>query len=173
MESKPTSFHLGAGCQLPPFQILFRWAAQSIAIAISNLPEASEVQRVAAFGSVAQPLEMEVPCFGQFRRHGVEVWHECADLDLAVWMTDLSRLKELKNAMARGLSVVQNTSWGGAAHHQVDVDILDAGLGANWGWLCIFGQCPKNGKRECLVPACGGQPFLLQNQKAFGVPRLC
>ena len=29
------------------------------------------------------------------------------------------------------------------------------------GCLCIFGQCPK-GKPECLVPHCGGRPFLRQ-----------
>lgn len=140
-------------------QCLFRWAAQSIAVAMSKLPE---VQKVAAFGAVARPLEMEVPRFRQLRRHRIEVLHECADLDLAVWTTGLSALKELKRAISRGLSFVQDTPYGGVAHHQVDVHVLNAQSGDYGGRLCIFGECPKPGKRECFVPGCGAQPFLQQ-----------
>lgn len=143
-------------------QCLFRWAAQSVTVAMSALPE---IQKVAAFGAVAQPLEMEVPRFRQFRRHRIDILHECADLDLAVWTADLTRLKELKRAMARGLSLVQDTPYGGVAHHQVDVHVLDAGNARYGGGLCIFGQCPKPGKRECLVPGCGAQLFLQQYEK--------
>ncbi len=143
-------------------QCKFRWAAQSIAVALSKLPE---VQKVAAFGAVAQPLEMEVPRFSEFRRHRVEVLHECADLDLAVWLTDVSRLRELKNAMTRGLSMTQDTLYGGVAPHQVDVHILDAVSGDYRGRLCAFGQCPKPRKIQCLVPGCGAQPFLRQFEK--------
>jgi hypothetical protein len=143
-------------------QCLFRWAAQSIAVAMSKLPG---VQKVAAFGAVARQLEMEVPRFRQFRRRRIEVLHECADLDLAVWTTGLSDLKELKRAMGRGLSSVQDTPYGGVAHHQVDVHVFDAGSGEYRGRLCIFGQCPKPGKRECRVPGCGAQPFLQQFEK--------
>jgi hypothetical protein len=143
-------------------QCLFRWAAQLIAIEMSTLPE---VRKVAAFGAVSQPLEMEVPRFRDFRRYRIEVLHECADLDLAVWMSDLSQLRQLKNAMSRALSVIQNTPYGGVAHHQVDVHIFDEGTGAYRGRLCYFGQCPKPRKRECLVPGCGAQPFLQQFEK--------
>ena len=143
-------------------QCLYRWAGQLIAIAMNELPE---VQKVAAFGAVAQPLEMEVPRFREFRRHRIEILHECADLDLAVWTTDLSRLKALKSAMQRGISLVQDTPWGGVAHHQVDVHLFDAESGAYRGRQCIFGQCPKPGKRECLVRGCGAQPFLQQFEK--------
>jgi hypothetical protein len=143
-------------------QCLFRWAAQSVAIAMSELPE---VMKVAAFGAVAQPLEMEVPRFREYRRHRIEVLHECADLDLAVWTANLASLKDLKRAMSSGLSVVQNTAWGGVAHHQVDVHIFDAGSGAYRGRLCAFGQCPKPRKMQCLVPGCGAQPFLQQFER--------
>jgi hypothetical protein len=143
-------------------QCLFRWAAQSIAAAVSALPE---VQKLAAFGAVAQPLEMEVPRFREFRRRGIEILHECDDLDLAVWMTDLGRLKELQKALNRGLSLVHDTPYGGVAHHQVDVHIMDAATGAYRGRLCIFKECPKAGKRECRVPNCGAKPFLQQFQR--------
>ena len=140
-------------------QRLFRWAAQSIAVAMSEL---AEVQRVAAFGAASQPLEMEVPRFREFRRHGIEVYHECADLDLAVWTTDLDRLKELKRALGKGLRVVQHTPYGGVAQHQVDVHLFDSAVGDYQGRLCIFGECPKPGKRECFVPDCGAHKFLQQ-----------
>ncbi len=143
-------------------QCLYRWAAQSVAVAMSKLPE---VRKVAAFGAVAQPLEMEVPRFREFRRYRIEVLHECADLDLAVWTANLPGLKELKRAMSSGLSVVQNTAWGGVANHQVDVHILDAESGAYRGRLCSFGQCPKPRKMQCLVPGCGAQPFLQQFER--------
>jgi hypothetical protein len=140
-------------------QCLFRWAAQSIAVSMSEL---TPVMKVAAFGAVAQPLEMEVPRFSQFRRHRIEILHECADLDLAVWTKDLGKLQDLKKALQRGLSMVHDTPHGGVAHHQVDVHVFDADTGAYGGRLCIFKECPKPGKRECLVPGCGAKPFLQQ-----------
>jgi hypothetical protein len=140
-------------------QYLFRWGAQSVAIAMSRLPE---VRKVAAFGAIAQPLRMQVPRFGQYRRYRIEVPHECADLDLAVWLDDFSRLKELKRALGEGLGPLQDTPYGGIAHHQVDVHVFDAGSGLYRGRVCIFGQCPKPGKRECWVPNCGEKPFLQQ-----------
>jgi len=117
--------------------------------------ELPEVERVAAFGAVAQPLKMEVPRFSQSRRQRIEVLHECVDLDLAVWLTGLSDLKRLKNAMSRGLSFLLDTHYRGVAHHQVDVHILDAVTGDYRGRLCGFWQCPKPGKRECHVRGCG------------------
>jgi len=140
-------------------QRLFRWAAQSVAVAVSEMPA---VRKVAAFGAVARPLKMEVPRFSQFRRHRIEVFHECTDLDLAIWMNDFSDLKSVKKALGRGLGLVQDTPYGGVAHHQVDVHLFDASSGDYRGRLCNFGQCPKAGKRECRVPGCGDDPFLRQ-----------
>jgi hypothetical protein len=42
------------------------------------MSELSEVEKVAAFGAASQPLEMEVPRFREFRRHRIEILHECA-----------------------------------------------------------------------------------------------
>lgn len=140
-------------------QRLFRWAAQWIAIVWSKTPA---VQKVAAFGAVAQPLQLEIPRFREYRRYRIEVLHECADLDLAVWLSSLDDLKKLKNEMAEGLFFVQQTPYGGVAHHQVDVHVFDAGAGDYRGRLCIFGQCPKKGKRDCLAPHCGEHLFLQQ-----------
>jgi hypothetical protein len=150
-------------------QRLFRWAAQAIAVSWSELPE---VQKVAAFGATSQPLDLVVPRFREFRRHRIEVLHECADLDLAVWLTEVNNLSSLKKAMARGLALTQNTPYGGVAHHQVDVHVFDNASGEYRGRLCIFGQCPKPGKRECRVPGCGAQPFLQQFERYHFKPTL-
>ena len=49
----------------------------------------------------------------------------------------------------------------GVASHQVDVFLFEPGGSHYHGRLCNFNRCPK-GKRECLVPGCGRQPFLKQ-----------
>lgn len=140
-------------------QRLFRWAAQMIANTCCVLPD---VQRIAAFGAAARPLVKEVPRFSKFRRRGIKVLHECADLDLAIWVSGFANLKPLKNAMSNGLAFVNDTPYGGVSHHQVDVHLIDFASGFYRGRLCIFGQCPKQGKDECRVPGCGQELFLQQ-----------
>src|SRR5450631_2180547 len=58
----------------------------------------SEVQAVAVIGSVAKPLWKQVPRFSEFRRQRIEIWHECGDLDLALWIDSQHRLGELRRA---------------------------------------------------------------------------
>jgi hypothetical protein len=140
-------------------QRLFRWGAQSIAISLAKL---TEVQQVAAFGGVAQPLKMEVPRFPEFRRHRIEVLHECGDLDLAVWLTRFDQLAELQSALKRGLAMTRETPYGGVAHHQVDVHLFDAASGEYRGRLCNYRECPKQGKRDCFATGCGAEKFLQQ-----------
>jgi hypothetical protein len=140
-------------------QRLFRWAAQSTANTLSERPE---VQRVAAFGAIAKPLKPEVPRFAQFRRHGIEILHECSDLDLAAWLTRFDQLSGLRKSTSRGLRLVQETQYGGVPHHQVDVHLLDSVSGEYRGRLCDFNSCPKHGKRECKVKNCGSVEFLRQ-----------
>ncbi|MHC4199430.1 MAG: hypothetical protein ACYSU0_05515, partial [Planctomycetota bacterium] len=64
----------------------FRSAAEYVALAFARVPD---VQKVVGFGSVFAPLEKEVPRFREFRRAGIEILHECKDVDLAVWVSDL------------------------------------------------------------------------------------
>ena len=61
----------------------FRLAADVVVRAWMDFPE---VWAIAVIGSVAKPLWKEVPRFSEFRREGIEVWHECGDLDLALWI---------------------------------------------------------------------------------------
>lgn len=73
----------------------FRAAADFIATASSPF---SEIEAIALIGSVAKTLWKEVPRFREFRRAGIEVWHECSDVDLSVWITSQHRLGALRRA---------------------------------------------------------------------------
>ena len=140
----------------------FRAAAEAVARAFSEMPE---VQKVMLFGSVAVPLKKEVPRFRKYRRAGIEVWHECKDVDLAVWLTDLACLRTLQKTRARALKAVQEKDGACVAHHQVEIFILDPKTDRYLGRLCNFGKCPK-GKNECRVPGCG-EPRFIQKHEGF------
>jgi hypothetical protein len=134
----------------------FRLAADYVARAFAEFPE---VQKVVLFGSVAVPLPTEVPRFREYRRAGIAIYHECKDVDLAVWLTDLDNLRALGKARGRAVNQLLAETGAGVAHHQVDVFVMEPGTDRYLGRLCIFGECPK-GKPECLVPGCGDRLFL-------------
>lgn len=136
----------------------FRAAADYVASSFARL---SFVERVVLIGSVAQPLRREVPRFREFRRARVELWHECKDVDLAVWVRDPRQLASLRKALGRAVNTLFSEIEIGVAHHQVDVFLLEPETDRYLGRLCAFGTCPK-GKPECQVPGCGSVPFLRQ-----------
>jgi hypothetical protein len=134
----------------------FRMAADVVTDAFAMFPE---VEAVAVIGSVAKRLWKEVPRFRAFRRQGIEVWHECSDLDLAVWLDSQRRLGEMRRARDRALREAFEAGTGvSVAGHQVDVFLFEPMSDSYLGRLCNFGQCPK-GHRDCLVPGCGTSPF--------------
>lgn len=134
----------------------FRLAADIVAEAWMGFPE---VWAISVIGSVAKPLWKEVPRFEEFRREGVEVWHECGDLDLALWIESQHRLGELRQAAERALRRAHETGAGmSVVGHQLDVFLFEPVSDRHLGRLCSFNQCPK-GKRDCLVPGCGETPF--------------
>jgi len=134
----------------------FRLAADVVTDAWSGF---REVQAVAVIGSVAKPLWKEVPRFREFRREGIEVWHECGDLDLALWVSAQDRLGELRRAAARALREAHEAGVGmSVASHELDVFLFEPGSDCYLGRLCSFSACPK-GKRDCLAPGCGETPF--------------
>jgi len=119
----------------------------------------AEVQAVAVIGSVAKALWKEVPRFSEFRRAGIEVWHECGDLDLALWLDSQERLSELRRATSRALRAAFEAGTGvSVVDHQIDIFLIEPGSDRYLGRLCSFNACPK-GKRDCLVPGCGEIPF--------------
>jgi len=134
----------------------FRIAADLI---VEGWRQFTELVSIAITGSVAKPLWKEVPRFASFRARGIELWHECGDLDLIVWIESQHRLGELRRvrdlilreayAAGRGISVVG---------HQVDTFLFESETNRYAGRLCSFAQCPK-GKRDCLTPGCGTVAF--------------
>ncbi len=76
----------------------FRLATDAVTAAWSERPE---VEAVALFGSVAVALRKEVPRFRTYRRAGIALWHECKDLDLALWLSSTVELGGLRKAKAR------------------------------------------------------------------------
>ena len=134
----------------------FRMAADIVTNAWMAFPE---VSAVAVIGSVAKRLWKEVPRFAAFRRERIEVWHECADLDLALWLDSQHRLREIRRPGDRALRIAYEAGTGiSVADHQVDVFLFEPVSDAYLGRLCKFNQCPK-GKSDCLVPGCGAIPF--------------
>ncbi|MDP1736494.1 MAG: hypothetical protein Q8L23_03535 [Caulobacter sp.] len=134
----------------------FRLAADIVAEAWMTFPE---VLAIAVIGSVARPLWKEVPRFSDFRREGIEIWHECGDLDLALWIDSQRRLGDLRRAAALALRRAFEAGVGmSVANHQLDVFLFEPESDRYLGRLCSFSQCPK-GKRDCLVPGCGKTSF--------------
>lgn len=139
----------------------FRLAADAVTAAWQFHPH---VMAVSLIGSVARDPWKEVPRFTPYRRARIELWHECKDLDLAFWLSDLSDLNALRRKSAAAVRKLMERRRIGVAAHQVDVFILEPGTDRYLGRLCAFNACPK-GKRECLVPGCGDMPFLRQHDE--------
>ena len=144
----------------------FRVAADVVTGCWLRFPE---VQAIAVIGSVAKPLWKEVPRFSEFRKERVEIWHECRDLDLALWINSQHRLGELRRARDLALRDAFASGVGiSVANHQLDVFLFEPQSDRYVGRLCSFNQCPK-GKPDCFVPGCGAVPF---NKQVEGfVPR--
>jgi hypothetical protein len=134
----------------------FRVAADVVTDAWTRF---EEVLAVAVIGSVAGPLWKEVPRFSEFRREQIEVWHECGDLDLALWLESQHRLEALRRATGQALRKAFESGIGiSFVSHQLDVFLFEPKSDRYLGRLCSFSKCPK-GKRDCLVPGCGEIPF--------------
>jgi hypothetical protein len=145
----------------------FRAAAEYVAAAFAAL---GFVHRVVLFGSVARPPERETPRQWRYRRTGAQLWHEIKDVDLAVWVSEVSGLKALQKARGRALNDLLADRNMGVAHHQADVFLFEPGTDRYLGRLCHFGVCPKH-KPECRVAGCGASLFLRQHEHFAFDPR--
>ena len=134
----------------------FRRAAD---VVTDSLMTFKEVEAIAVIGSVAKSLWKEVPRFSEFRRAGIELWHECKDLDLAVWISSQHRLGELRRARDTALRKAFESGKGpSTTGQQVEIFLIEPGTDRYLGRLCNFNACPKD-KPDCLVPGCGVVPF--------------
>lgn len=137
----------------------FRLAAEYITREFAQL---ADVEKVVLFGSVAAKLKKELPRFQRLRYNGIRIAHECKDVDLAVYMSSLTSLKELQRARACALARLRADRNIAVPHFKVDVHVMEPGTNRYRGRLCDFGQCPKGGEEACRVSGCGVQPFLRQ-----------
>ena len=134
----------------------FRRAADIVTDALMTF---EEVEAIAVIGSVAKPLWKEVPRFREYRRAGIEVWHECKDLDLAVWISSQHRLDALRRTRDLSLRKAYEAGRGpSTAPHQVEIFLIEPGTDRYLGRLCNFNACPKD-KPQCRVSGCGAVPF--------------
>src|SRR5215471_12172564 len=138
----------------------FRRAADAVTAAFAAFPE---VRAVTLFGSTARPLTREVPRFQPFKRFGIEVLHECHDVDLAVWIDRLDNLSALNRVRNRAVIDLHKDSGLGVAHHQVDVFLFGRGWSDYLGRLCTYRECPK-GAADCRTPGCGRESLLKQHE---------
>lgn len=134
----------------------FTVAADYVATAFSSIPA---VHRIVLFGSVAAPPYKESYLHAHNENTGVEVYHMCADIDLAVWIDTTQSIGDLRGARIDALSRLMSEKGIGVAHHQVDVFILDKRDDRYLGRLCIFRKCPA-GKYVCGADGCGSPRFL-------------
>ncbi|GLH76323.1 hypothetical protein SSBR45G_12310 [Bradyrhizobium sp. SSBR45G] len=134
----------------------FRRAADIVTDALAAF---EEIEAIAVIGSVAKPLWKEVPRFREFRRAGIEVWHECKDLDLAVWISSQHRLSDIRRARDATMSAAYKAGTGpGTVGHQVEIFLIEPGTDRYLGRLCDFNSCPKQ-KRDCATLGCGAIAF--------------
>lgn len=137
----------------------FRQAADTVTDAWRTRPE---VQAVTLIGSLAIMPWKEVSRHSPYRQEKIRLWHECGDVDLAVWLTDLEDLNGLRRIKGRALNDQLRRTGNGTAPHRIDTFLLEPGTDRYLGRLCHFNTCPK-GKQACRVPGCGDQPFLQQH----------
>jgi hypothetical protein len=125
----------------------FRLAADLVTAALAHN---EAVEAVALIGSVAHPLWREVPRFSPYRRFRIPIAHECKDLDLAIWISRLDTLDELRRARARAAGEVFNLTGSGVATHEVEIFLLEPGTDRYLGRLCYYKRCPAEKRCKWL-----------------------
>jgi hypothetical protein len=134
----------------------FRAAADIVTAALMTFPE---IAAIGLTGSTAKLLWKEVPRFREFKKAGIKVWHECGDVDLAVWLDSRERLGGMRLAKDRALRQAYEAGTGpGVANHQIDIFLFEPKTDRYLGRLCSYSECPK-GKPACLTPGCGDIAF--------------
>lgn len=135
----------------------FRKAASLLA---RNLSEFPEVQKVLLFGSVALPLWKEVPRWSRLRSRRIKVFHECANIDLAVWTNSTANADQMRRSSSRVVTdLVENEVHLSIAHHLFCIHLVDMATQRYLGMVCHYNQCPKK-KEPCRVPGCGARKFV-------------
>ena len=135
----------------------FRKAARLLSKRLADMPA---VRKVVLFGSVALPLWKEVPPHSRLRARRIKIFHECQNIDLAVWVSTPSVADTIRRAHSAVVNeLLDNEVHFGIAHHFFSTHLIDHATGKYHGMVCHYGQCPKR-KEECRVPGCGEHKFV-------------
>jgi len=145
--------------QLLERQRVFRFVADRLTAALA---QCGDVEAIALIGSVARPLRREVPRFAPYKQLRLPIAHECKDVDLAVWVSRLDGLDQLRRARGRVITDIVAERGFGPAVHEIEVFLLEPEKNRYLGRLCYFRECPA-AKRDCLAAGCGQQKFLKQH----------
>lgn len=135
----------------------FRNAARAVSGYLAEMPE---VRQVRIFGSVALPLWKEVPRHSRFRHRNIRIYHECATIDLAVYVTspaNADRMRKICSLVVNDLTA--QDIYLNIAHHTFSIHLIHQSDDRYLGMVCHFNKCPKH-KWECRVPGCGANRFV-------------
>ncbi len=149
------------------YRALFHHQACTVAATAlaERLAEFPEIHRIALFGSVAKPPFMEPhPYSRQLRDRGVEIFHTPKDVDLAVWISSLDNLREIRRAMSTTLTPLADKVDGLCGNH-IELFLFDTNTSAYIGRACHFKDCPRLGP-DCRNQGCG-QPKHLKKMDGF------
>ncbi len=122
-----------------------------------------------AWVNPATPKEFKVINPATEEVAGVISMGSAKDVDLAVWVSRLDELDELRRARGSAVGEIVAERGHGPAVHEIEVFLLEPGTNSYLGRLCYFRQCPA-GKRDCLADGCGREPFLKQHDESSFYP---
>lgn len=135
----------------------FRKAAGLLTQRLAEMPEVCEVR---LFGSVALPLWKEVSCHSRLRRRGISVYHQCNNIDMAVWVTSPEGANRMRKTCSQVVQELNEREIHlSIAHHTFCLHLVDASEHRYLGMVCHYSQCPKH-KPACAVPGCGAHKFV-------------
>jgi hypothetical protein len=136
----------------------FRKAARLLTKKLADMPP---VRKVVLFGSVALPLWKEVPMHSRMHSRRIKIFHECENIDLAVWVSTPSIAATIRRAHSAVVNeLLDNEVHFEIAHHFFSTHLIDDLTGKYHGMVCHYGQCPKRQKEVCRVPGCGEHKFV-------------
>jgi hypothetical protein len=115
----------------------------------------AEVQAVAVIGSVAKVLWKGIPRCPDFRRAGIEVRHECGDLDLSLWIDSQKQIGSLRRAAAHALrAAFEHGAGTSVVSQQLDVFMIEPAVIATLaGFVRSTLVRRANGTAWCRVAA--------------------
>ena len=124
----------------------FCYAAVEMAKHLTDFPE---VEKIALFGSLAKPpYRKRLPI-----RKRIWTFHNPRDIDLAVWLSSLENLGDMRKALvALVKDITQKVP--GLCEGSIELFVFDSKSSKYLGRVCHYRECPRQGM-ECMTKGCG------------------